>query len=104
MAGCCRQRSLLDAVLENGARLAEPGEFTRRASSTGASIWPSGSGCGFDPFATELALRAQNEQLAGKLSQRINELRDELIKPLRISRPILISPTKTSRLIPGRNS
>ena len=31
---------------------------------------------------TELALRAANEQLAGKLSQRINELRDELLKTL----------------------
>jgi tRNA modification GTPase len=31
---------------------------------------------------TELALAAANEQLAGKLSQRINQLRDDLIKTL----------------------
>ena len=31
---------------------------------------------------TELALAAANEQLAGKLSQRINQLRDEMIKTL----------------------
>ena len=31
---------------------------------------------------TELALAAANEQLAGKLSQRINELRDEMLKTL----------------------
>src|SRR5204863_8096342 len=76
-------KTILDAALENGARLAEPGEFTRRAFLNGRiDLAQAEAVADLIHSRTELALRAANEQLAGKLSQRINQLRDDLIKIL----------------------
>ena len=80
---CCRRRLVLDTVLANGARLAEPGEFTRRAFLNGRiDLAQAEAVADLIHSRTELALRAANEQLAGKLSQRINQLRDDLLKTL----------------------
>src|SRR5437870_12117738 len=74
---------VLDATLRNGARLAEPGEFTRRAFLNGRiDLAQAEAVADLIHSRTELALRAANEQLAGKLSQRINELREEMVKTL----------------------
>jgi tRNA modification GTPase len=76
-------KTVLDTLLENGARLAEPGEFTRRAFLNGRiDLAQAEAVADLIHSRTELALRAANEQLAGKLSQRINELRDEMVKTL----------------------
>jgi tRNA modification GTPase len=81
--GILPAKTVLDAVLECGARLAEPGEFTRRAFLNGRiDLAQAEAVADLIHSRTELALRAANEQLAGKLSQRINELRDEMIKTL----------------------
>jgi tRNA modification GTPase len=74
---------VLDAVLESGARLAEPGEFTRRAFLNGRiDLAQAEAVSDLIHSRTELALRAANEQLAGRLSQRINKLRDEMLETL----------------------
>jgi len=66
-----------------GARLAEPGEFTRRAFLNGRiDLAQAEAVVDLIYSRTELALTAANEQLAGKLSQRINQLRDDLMKTL----------------------
>jgi tRNA modification GTPase len=76
-------KTILDLLLENGARLAEPGEFTKRAFLNGRLDLAQAEAVADVIHArTELALSAANEQLAGKLSQRIEELRDGLIKTL----------------------
>ncbi|HEX3797291.1 MAG TPA: tRNA uridine-5-carboxymethylaminomethyl(34) synthesis GTPase MnmE [Verrucomicrobiae bacterium] len=81
--GLLPARSVLDTVLENGARLAEPGEFTRRAFLNGRiDLTQAEAVNDLISARTELALAAANEQLAGKLSQRINLLRDDLVKTL----------------------
>jgi tRNA modification GTPase len=81
--GLLPARMVLDAVLENGARLAEPGEFTRRAFLNGRiDLTQAEAVVDLIHARTELALAAANEQLAGKLSQRINQLRDDLMKTL----------------------
>ncbi|MGN6552965.1 MAG: tRNA uridine-5-carboxymethylaminomethyl(34) synthesis GTPase MnmE [Verrucomicrobiota bacterium] len=81
--GILPAKTVLDTVLESGARLAQPGEFTRRAFLNGRiDLAQAEAVADVIHSRTELALRAANEQLAGKLSQRINELRDELIKTL----------------------
>jgi tRNA modification GTPase len=81
--GLLPARLVLGTVLENGARLAEPGEFTRRAFLNGRiDLAQAEAVVDLIQARTELALAAANEQLAGKLSQRINLLRDELIKTL----------------------
>ncbi len=81
--GILPAKLVLDTLLENGARLAEPGEFTRRAFLNGRiDLVQAEAVADLIHSRTELALAAANEQLAGKLSQRINELRDEMMKTL----------------------
>jgi len=81
--GILPAKMVLDAVLESGARLAEPGEFTRRAFLNGRiDLTQAEAVADLIHSRTELALRAANEQLAGKLSQRINQLRDEMVEIL----------------------
>src|SRR5438093_9446477 len=81
--GLLPAKLVLDTLLEIGARLAEPGEFTRRAFLSGRiDLTQAEAVADLIHSRTELALRAANEQLAGKLSKRINELRDEMVKIL----------------------
>ena len=81
--GILPAKLVLDTILENGARLAEPGEFTRRAFLNGRiDLAQAEAVADLIHSRTELALAAANEQLAGKLSQRINELRDDLMHTL----------------------
>ncbi len=78
--GILPAKLVLDAILANGARLAEPGEFTRRAFLNGRiDLAQAEAVADLIHSRTELALAAANEQLAGKLSQRINRLRDDLL-------------------------
>jgi tRNA modification GTPase len=81
--GILPAKLVLDTVLAAGARLAEPGEFTRRAFLNGRLDLAQAEGVAdLIHSRTELALAAANEQLAGKLSQRINQLRDDLMLAL----------------------
>ena len=81
--GILPAKLVLDTVLENGARLALPGEFTRRAFLNGRiDLTQVEAVADLIHSRTELALSAANEQLAGKLSQRINQLRDDLMSTL----------------------
>jgi tRNA modification GTPase len=81
--GLLPAKLVLDTVLAAGARLAEPGEFTRRAFLNGRiDLAQAEAVADLIHSRTELALRAANEQLAGKLSRRINELRDEMLETL----------------------
>jgi tRNA modification GTPase len=78
--GILPAKLVLDTLLENGARLAEPGEFTRRAFLNGRiDLAQAEAVADLIHSRTELALAAANEQLAGKLSERINRLRDDLM-------------------------
>jgi len=81
--GLLPAKLVLDTILENGARLAQPGEFTKRAFLNGRiDLAQAEAVADVIHSRTELALDMANEQLAGKLSQRINELRDRLIQTL----------------------
>ena len=81
--GILPAKLVLDTLLENGARLAEPGEFTRRAFLNGRiDLAQAEAVADLIHSRTELALAAANEQLAGRLSQRINRLRDDLMHTL----------------------
>lgn len=74
---------VLETLLENGARLAEPGEFTKRAFLNGRiDLSQAEAVADVIHSRTELALEAANEQLAGKLSQRVNVVRDQLMSIL----------------------
>ncbi|HEU6449734.1 MAG TPA: tRNA uridine-5-carboxymethylaminomethyl(34) synthesis GTPase MnmE [Verrucomicrobiae bacterium] len=81
--GILPAKLVLDAILQNGARLAEAGEFTKRAFLNGRiDLAQAEAVADLIHSRTELALAAANEQLAGKLSQRINQLRDDLLHTL----------------------
>src|SRR5690348_9687216 len=81
--GILPAKLVLDTLLANGARPAEPGEFTRRAFLNGRiDLAQAEAVADLIHSRTELALAAANEQLAGKLSQRINQLRDDLMHAL----------------------
>jgi tRNA modification GTPase len=81
--GLLPARLVLEAVLESGARPAEPGEFTRRAFLNGRiDLAQAEAVIDLIHARTELALSAAQEQLAGKLSRRIHQLRDELMQTL----------------------
>jgi tRNA modification GTPase len=81
--GLLPAKVVLDTLLANGARLAQPGEFTRRAFLNGRiDLAQAEAVADLIHSRTELALRAANEQLAGKLSRRINDLRDQMLQTL----------------------
>ena len=81
--GLLAAKLVLDAVLANGARLAQPGEFTKRAFLNGRlDLVQAEAVADLIHARTELALTAANEQLAGRLSQRINLLRDQMVATL----------------------
>ena len=76
-------KAVLDAVLKAGARLAAPGEFTKRAFLHGRiDLTQAEAVLDLINARSGLALSAANEQLEGKLSQRINQLRDETMHVL----------------------
>ncbi len=81
--GLLATKLVLDTVLANGARLAQPGEFTKRAFLNGRlDLAQAEAVADLIHARTELALTAANEQLAGRLSQRINLLRDQMVATL----------------------
>jgi tRNA modification GTPase len=81
--GLLPAKAVLDTILESGARLALPGEFTRRAFLNGRiDLAQAEAVADIINSRTEFALAAANEQLAGKFSQRINQLRDDLVATL----------------------
>src|SRR3954469_19154000 len=81
--GILPAKLVLDALLELGARLAAPGEFTKRAFLNGRiDLAQAEAVADLIHARTELALDAANEQLAGKLSNRIEKLRDDMMQIL----------------------
>jgi tRNA modification GTPase len=81
--GVLASKLVLDTVLESGARLAEPGEFTRRAFLHGRiDLAQAEAVADLIHARTELALRAANEQSAGRLSRKIEELRQQMLHAL----------------------
>lgn len=72
-----------EALVAHGARLAEPGEFTRRAFLNGRLDLVQAEAV-LDTIRanTAASLRVAQEQLQGRLSQKIHELREELVRLL----------------------
>jgi tRNA modification GTPase len=73
-------RSVLDLVLEKGARLAEPGEFTKRAFLNGRIDLAQAEAV-LDIIAarTEKFAKVSHNQLKGELSRELDSIRDELM-------------------------
>jgi tRNA modification GTPase len=81
--GLLPAKLILEALLDHGARLALPGEFTKRAFLNGRiDLAQAEAVIDLIQSRTELALAAAHEQLAGKLSARVEVLRQMLMTVL----------------------
>jgi len=81
--GLAAQRTVLRLLVRAGARLAEPGEFTRRAFLNGRiDLAQAESVAAIVAARSTGALRASVRQLEGGLSQRLRALRQEMVRLL----------------------
>lgn len=79
-AGMVPMRRVLEAALKAGARLAEPGEFTKRAFLNGRlDLAQAEAVLDIIRARTDDALRVARQQFEGALSYHIRSLRQELI-------------------------
>ncbi len=99
-------QAVLGLLLDRGARLAEPGEFTKRAYLNGKIDLLQAEAIG-DLIAAEneTMIRLASDQLAGKLSKEIRSIRDEVISLAAHESALLdfseedISPADTQKTI-----
>jgi len=76
-------RRILERLLAAGARAAEPGEFTRRAFLNGKlDLTQAEAVMDIIAAQSDLALRAAQRQLEGRIGQTITALRDQLLAAL----------------------
>ena len=81
--GVLVSRRILEVLLRAGARSAEPGEFTQRAFlNRKLDLTQAEAVMDVISAQTDLALRAANEQLEGRLGGRIRELRAAVLDTL----------------------
>ncbi len=74
-------KRILEAVLRNGARLAEPGEFTKRAFLNGRlDLDQAEAVADIISSSNEAALKLSLSQLEGKLSEKISGLREQILR------------------------
>jgi tRNA modification GTPase len=73
-------RKILELVLRNGARLAEPGEFTKRAFLNGRiDLAQAEAVIDMIRSKTEMSMEAAIRQLEGKLSKHLGSVKDKLV-------------------------
>lgn len=79
--GIATTRKILELLLENGCRLAEPGEFTKRAFLNGRIDLTEAEGVmNLINSKTELARNISINQLNGKVTEKIKNIREKLIQ------------------------
>jgi len=80
-SGIVPLKKILDLCIINGARLAEPGEFTKRAFLNGRlDILQAEAVLDIIRAKTELSLKAALNNLDGAFSKKINSLREALLE------------------------
>lgn len=78
--GTVIEKMILEECLKNGANLAEPGEFTKRAFLNGRmDLSQAESVIDIINSKTEKEAKASISQLSGSLSKKINEIRSDLL-------------------------
>ncbi len=76
-------KAILELVINKGAQLAEPGEFTRRAFLNGRiDLTQSEAIVDLINAKSSLALKVATSQVSGDLSQKINQIREILLSIL----------------------
>lgn len=86
-------RRILKLLCENGARLAEPGEFTRRAFMNGKMDLSRAEAVQeLISSANDIALKNSVKQLKGSFSEKIKDLRDRILHELAFIEAALDDP------------
>ena len=90
-------QKILELLIKNGARLAEPGEFTKRAFLNGR-IDLSEAEAVMDLISSqnEMALQSSVKQLQGSVSDKVKELRSEIIYEIAFIESALDDPEHIS--------
>lgn len=90
-------QKILELLIKNGARLAEPGEFTKRAFLSGR-IDLSEAEAIMDVISSqnEMALQSSVKQLQGSVSDKVKELRSEIIYEIAFIESALDDPEHIS--------
>jgi tRNA modification GTPase len=88
---------ILDTVLKNGCRLAEPGEFTKRAFLNGRiDLSKAEAVMDIIHSKNEFALKASVKQLRGAVSEKVKRLRDEILYEIAFIESALDDPEHIS--------
>lgn len=78
--GIASTNKILEILIKNGCRLAEPGEFTKRAFLNGRiDLIEAESVIDVIHAKTEKSLKLAQNQLSGKVSKMIHNLRDQML-------------------------
>lgn len=90
-------RRILELALQNGARMAEPGEFTKRAFLNGR-IDLSEAEAVMDVISSknDMALKSSVGQLRGKVSEKVKQLRSDIIYEIAFIESALDDPEHIS--------
>lgn len=90
-------RRILEAVLRNGARMAEPGEFTKRAFLNGRlDLSRAEAVMDLIHSKNEFALQASVKQLKGSVAETVKTLREEIIYEIAFIESALDDPEHIS--------
>lgn len=95
--GVLLMRKILETVLENGARMAEPGEFTKRAFLNGRiDLSKAEAVMDLIHSSNDFAVRSSVKQLRGAVSDRIKSLRAKVIYEIAFIESALDDPEHIS--------
>lgn len=95
--GVLLMRRVLETVLKNGARLAEPGEFTKRAFLNGRiDLSKAEAVMDLIHSKNEFALKSSVKQLRGSVSEEIKNLRAEILYEIAFIESALDDPEHIS--------
>ncbi len=90
-------RKILETVIKAGARLAEPGEFTKRAYLNGRiDLSQAEAVCDIIHAKNEMALKNSVNQLRGRIYERIKALREKILYDLAYIEAALDDPEHIS--------
>lgn len=90
-------RKVLNTVLKNGARIAEPGEFTKRAFLNGRiDLSQAEAICDIIHAKNETALKNSLNQLKGNVLNLIKDLRDKILRDIAYIEAALDDPEHIS--------
>lgn len=95
--GVLMMKRILEAVIGNGARLAEPGEFTKRAFLNGRmDLSQAEAVIDLIHAKNEYALKSSVRQLSGKVSEKVKKLRKSILHEIAFIESALDDPEHIS--------